>query len=294
MANLSEAEWARLAQYFAGACTPAEADEVRRWIEADLERQRLVEDLRAAWDAAATPGTAWDTPTAWQRLSARLRSRERRTPAALVRDSGPIYGRTSWFQAQRKLAIAASVVLALAGGGALAWWVRAARSGRPVVAAPLREMRTRPGQRAQFRLTDGSRVVLASSSVLRYDPTSFAATDTAVAATVLAAGEKVRLDTAGRATVRHGVDLGAELAWTEGRLVFVNAPVPEVVAELERWYGIDIQLGGARLAAHRFTGSYNGESDSTVVHELAAAIGARVERRGGAVVLVPLIRTREP
>src|SRR6266550_126654 len=343
MANLSEAEWARLAQYFAGACTPAEADEVRRWIEADLERQRLVEDLRAAWDAAATPGTAWDTPTAWQRLSARLRSRERRTPAALVRDSGPIYGRTSWFQAQRKLAIAASVVLALAGGGALAWWVRAAR----------------PGQRAQFRLTDGSRVVLASSSVLRYDPTSFgastrelqldgrayfevthdprrpflvrtartvtedlgteflitdytgdpatevvvasgtvavrtAATDTAVAATVLAAGEKVRLDTAGRATVRHGVDLGAELAWTEGRLVFVNAPVPEVVAELERWYGIDIQLGGARLAAHRFTGSYNGESDSTVVHELAAAIGARVERRGGAVVLVPLIRTREP
>jgi len=104
----------------------------------------------------------------------------------------------------------------------------------------------------------------------------------------------VRLDTAGRATVRHGVDLGAELAWTEGRLVFVNAPVPEVVAELERWYGIDLQLGGAQLAAHRFTGSYNGQSDSTVVHELAAAIGARVERRGGAVVLVPLIRTREP
>jgi len=358
MANLSEADWARLAQYFAGACTPAEADEVRRWIEADPERQRLVEDLRAAWDAAATPGTAWDTPTAWQRLSARLRSRERRTPAALVRDSGPIYGRTSWFQAQRKLAIAATVVLALTGGGALAWWARVARSGRPVAAA-LREVRTRPGQRAQIRLTDGSRVVLASSSVLRYDATSFgvstrelqldgrayfevthdprrpflvrtartvtedlgtefvitdytgdpatevvvasgtvavrtAATDTAVAATVLAAGEKVRLDTAGQATVRHGVDLGAELAWTEGRLVFVNAPVPEVVAELERWYGIDLQLGGTQLTAHRFTGSYNGQSDSTVVRELAAAIGARVERRGGAVVLVPLIRTREP
>ena len=76
--------------------------------------------------------------------------------------------------------------------------------------------------------------------------------------------------------------------------MFVNAPVPEVVAELERWYGIDLELRGAQLAAHRFTGSYNGQSDSTVVHELAAAIGARVERRGGAVVLVPLIPTREP
>src|SRR3989442_11760912 len=135
MATRSEADWARLAKYFAGACTPGEADEVRRWIEADPERQGLVDELRAAWDAAATPGTAWDTPTAWQRLSARLRSRERRTPTALVRDSGPIYGRTSWFQAQRKLAIAASVVLALAGGGAPAWVVLAAPSGRPRVAA---------------------------------------------------------------------------------------------------------------------------------------------------------------
>jgi transmembrane sensor len=358
MGNLSETEWARLAQYFAGTCTPEEADEVRRWIEADPERQRLVDELRGAWEAAAVPGTAWDTPAAWQRLSARLRSRERRTPAALVRGGWPVYGGTSWSRTQRKLAIAAAVVLTVTGGGALAWWARVARWGRPVAAA-LREVRTRPGQRAQFRLTDGTRVVLASSSVLRYDPTSFgastrelqldgrayfevthdprrpflvrtartvtedlgteflitdytgdpatevvvasgtvavrtAATQTAVPATVLAAGEKVRLDTAGQATVRRGVDLGAELAWTEGRLVFVNAPVPEVVAELERWYGIDLQLGGAQLAAHRFTGSYNGQPDSTVVRELAAAIGARVERRGGAVVLVPLIRTPEP
>src|SRR3989442_9954839 len=101
MANLSEADWARLAQYFAGACTPAEADEIRRWIEAEPKRQQLVDELREAWAAAAVPGTAWDTPAAWQRLSARLRSREHRNPAALVRDSGPIYGRTSWFQAQR-------------------------------------------------------------------------------------------------------------------------------------------------------------------------------------------------
>src|SRR2546429_31080 len=155
MANLSEADWARLAQYFAGACTPAEADGVRHWIEAEPERQQLVDELRAAWDAAATPGTAWDTPTAWQRLSARLRSRERRTPAALVRDSWPIYGRWSWSQAQRKLAIAASAGLALAGGGARAWWVRAARAWRAVVAAHLREVRTRPGQPAQFPVTDG-------------------------------------------------------------------------------------------------------------------------------------------
>jgi len=358
MSKPSEIDWTRLARYFAGACTPTEADEIRRWIEADPERQQLVDEVRAAWDVAATPDTAWDTPAAWQRLLARLRSRERRAPAALVRGGWPGDGRTLWSRAGRKVAIAATVVLALAGGGALLWWARVAGPGRSVAAAPLREVRTRPGQRAQFRLSDGSGVVLATASVLRYDTTSFgastrelqldgrayfqvthdprrpflvrtartvtedlgtefvitdytgdpatevvvasgtvavrtAATDTAVAATVLAAGEKVRLDTAGRATVRRGVDLGTELAWTEGRLVFVNAPVPEVVAQLNRWYGIDLRLGGATLAAHRFTGSYTGESDSTVVRELATAIGARVERRGGAVVLVPLSPTRE-
>jgi transmembrane sensor len=358
MANLSETEWARLARYFAGACTPTEADQVRRWIEEDPARQRLVDELRAAWDAATVPSAGWDTPAAWQRLSARLRSRERRAAAALVRRNSPLYTLTSWSQAPRQMAVAASVILALTVGGALAWWAHVARSGRTAATA-LRVMRTRPGQRAQIRLTDGSRVVLAPSSVLRYNATTFggstrelqldgrayfevthdprrpflvrtartvtedlgteflitdytgdpatevvvasgtvavrtAATDTAVAATVLAAGEKVRLDTAGRATVRRGVDLGAELAWTEGRLVFVNAPVAEVVAELERWYGITLQVRDAQLAAQRFTGSYSNEPDSVVVRELAAAVAARVERRGSVVVLVPLIPKREP
>lgn len=358
MAHPFDVDWPRLARYFAGACTPPEADEMRRWIEADPARQRLVDEMRAAWDAAATPATAWDTPASWQRLSARLRSRERRALAA-VRGGWPGYEATWWSRTGRKVAIAAAVVLAVAGGGGLVWWSRVAGTGRQVAsAAPLREVRTRPAQRAQFRLTDGSRVLLAPGSVLRYDTTTFgvstrelqldgqayfevthdprrpflvrtartvtedlgtefvitdysgdpatevvvasgtvavrsAAADSAVPATVLAPGEKVRLDIAGRATVRRSVDLGAELAWTEGRLVFVNAPVPEVVAQLERWYGIDVRLGAPQLAAHRFTGRYAGEPDSTVVRELASAIGAGVERRDGAVVLVPRFPMRE-
>jgi len=70
--------------------------------------------------------------------------------------------------------------------------------------------------------------------------------------------------------------------------VFANTPVGEVVTQLNRWYGIDVRLGSPALARQRFTASYVAELDSTVVRELATAIGARVERRGGAIVLVPL------
>jgi transmembrane sensor len=88
--------------------------------------------------------------------------------------------------------------------------------------------------------------------------------------------------------VRRGVDLAAQLAWTEGRLVFADTPVSEVVTQLSRWYGIHLRLGATKLGAHRFTASYVNESDSTVVRELATAIGARVERRGPDIVLFPV------
>ena len=135
-----------------------------------------------------------------------------------------------------------------------------------------------------------SEVVVASGTVAVRSVSA----DTARPATVLRAGEMVRLDPAGRATVRRGVDLRAHLAWTEGRLVFVDTPVAEVVTQINRWFGGDVRLDGAVLATRRFTASYPSATEAIVVRELAAAIGATVERRGRIVVLVPLSdRSRE-
>jgi ferric-dicitrate binding protein FerR (iron transport regulator) len=221
------------------------------------------------------------------------------------------------------------------------------------MAPPLREVRAPLGQRAQFQLTDGTRVLLGPGSTLRYDTTSyghstrelqlegqahftvahdprrpflvrtaravtedlgteFAITDyhedsasevvvasgtvavrsvlsdTARPATLLRAGDLVRLDPTGETTVQRGVDLGARLAWTEGRLVFVNTRVADVVTRLNRWYGGDVRLGHPSLADLRFTAAYGAASEATVVRELATAIGATVRREGGGVVIVPL------
>jgi transmembrane sensor len=345
-------DWTRLARYFAAECTADEADEIRRWIEADPERGRLVDEMRAAWDVAGVASTEWDTPASWQRLAARVRARERRPRVAAVPGGWPDHA-ASWRSRAGGWAAIAAAILLVAGGGLV--WHRLARPSSPTVASapPLREVRTPLRQRAELRLSDGSRVMLAPGSVLRYDTTSFgtstrelhldgrayftvthdqrrpflvrtahtvtedlgtefgitdysgdAATEVVVAsgavavrtpsadsarpATVLTRGELVRLDPSGRAAIRRGVDLTAQLAWTEGRLVFADTPVAEVLAQLHRWYGIDVRLGDPALATHRFSASYTTESDSTVVRELATAIGARVERRGKVIVLVPL------
>ena len=164
-------DWTRLARYFAGESTPEEADEIRHGIEADSERRRVVEEMRAAWEAAVTPSTVWDTPAAWRRLAARLHSRERRPRLAVVRGAWPDGGQTGWSRTARPAAIAAAALLVVGGG--LVWrgvMVGPDRTG--ATAAPLREVRTLPGHRARFQLIDGSRVLLAPGSLLRYDTTA--------------------------------------------------------------------------------------------------------------------------
>ena len=345
-------DWTRLARYFAGECAPDEAEETRRWIEADPERRRAAEEARAAWSAAGSPTTAWNTSAAWRGLAARLHSRERRGGPALVHAAWPPESRGRWSRAAPGVAIAAAAVLMAAIG--LRWSGLSIGPARTApAAAPLREVRVPLGQRARFQLSDGTRVLLAPGSVLRYDTTSFGesvrelwldgqahftvtddprhpfivrtsrtvtedlgtefvitdyatdlasqvvvasgtvvvrslAADTSRPATLLRGGELMRLDPAGRVSVRREVDLRPVLAWTEGRLVFADTPVGEVVTQLNRWYDSNVRLGDPSLSAHSFTGNYLSESEATVVRELAAAIGAMVERRGNVVVLVPL------
>jgi transmembrane sensor len=209
------------------------------------------------------------------------------------------------------------------------------------------------GQRAQFQLLDGTRVLLGPGSTLRYDTTTFGRStrdlqldgqahftvahdprrpflvrtartvtedlgtefaitdyigdsagvvvvasgtvvvrsvlgDTSRPATLLRGGDLVRLGAEGRTTVRRGVDVMTSLAWTEGRLVFDDTPVGEVVTQLNRWYGGEVRLADPSLAALRFTAAYGAAAESTVVRELATAIGARVRRRDGSTLIVPL------
>lgn len=66
-------------------------------------------------------------------------------------------------------------------------------------------------------------------------------------------GQSVRYGQSGIG-LPHAVDTDMAMAWTRGSLVFVDRPLGEVVAELDRYHGGYIGVLGSGLAERRFSG----------------------------------------
>ena len=76
-----------------------------------------------------------------------------------------------------------------------------------------------------------------------------------------------------------------ELAWTQGRLVFENCPMNEVLAELRRYYPGWIINTNERLADVAVTGNYRLDQPLEVVRSLAHITSARLQEFPALVVL---------
>src|SRR5947207_4232152 len=103
--------------------------------------------------------------------------------------------------------------------------------------------------------------------------------------TVLEHGDVGRLASDGRTTVAHGVDVGRMLGWTEGRLAFERTPLPQVLAELDRWFDRDFVLGDSSLTRLRLTTSLRGESLGEAIAVLEAALDVKARVVGRTVIL---------
>jgi transmembrane sensor len=117
----------------------------------------------------------------------------------------------------------------------------------------------------------------------------------AVRAAVLTRGEVGRLAPGGEAAVLVGADAAQYLAWTEGRLLFRDTPLRDVIPELSRWYGLDVRFApGAerRLGDRRFTGTFANQPADEVLTFLALSAELRVTREEGRVTLSPKRRAR--
>jgi ferric-dicitrate binding protein FerR (iron transport regulator) len=101
------------------------------------------------------------------------------------------------------------------------------------------------------------------------------------AATTLLAGEAVHTESDGTLSVETHPDIARYLAWTRGELVFNDTPMADALAELARWYNLDFRIADHGLAKRRLTMTVRSTAvTSDVLADIAAAIGARVERRG--------------
>jgi transmembrane sensor len=99
----------------------------------------------------------------------------------------------------------------------------------------------------------------------------------------LAAGQRLS-GTGGAAPVVSAVAAQSVGAWRTGRLVYNDAPLGMVAADISRYRGAPVVVDPA-LKGRRFSGVLVIGDGSTLVSDLAGVAGLRVERRGDAVVL---------
>jgi ferric-dicitrate binding protein FerR (iron transport regulator) len=107
---------------------------------------------------------------------------------------------------------------------------------------------------------------------------------------VLRPGQRWTLARDGRSGVQDHVSLDRYFGWTEGRLAFDAVPLPEVLAEVARWYDIDLRLDVAALRSRHVTATLPGESLAEALALLGRTLDVRIEQEGNLVRLLPAKR----
>ncbi len=161
----NDLDYAKLGRFLAGECSDAEANEVRAWL-ADPTNQRDFERLERVWRRTTALSPHWDEDAAWTKVANQL---DRSAPKAVaLRDGRQIASLAvkRWPSRSPAMLSATAAALAVLTISGYAWLTRARH--QPTV--PLREVVTRRGQRAALDLPDGSRVILAPGSRVRFAP----------------------------------------------------------------------------------------------------------------------------
>lgn len=79
---------------------------------------------------------------------------------------------------------------------------------------------------------------------------------------ILHPNERVVLDKQGGMMVKESIEAAPDMQWTEGRLIFDEAPLSEVAKILERSYGVRINFANDSLKKFRFYGNFNRSEQS--------------------------------
>lgn len=83
----------------------------------------------------------------------------------------------------------------------------------------------------------------------------------------------------------RAIDAGYALGWLEGRIVFDQAALVEVVAELQRVYNVEIALAKPALAQHTITGSFNRKPIASVLASICLTLNLKYQQEGGKYII---------
>lgn len=105
-------------------------------------------------------------------------------------------------------------------------------------------------------------------------------------ANVLVTGGKLgQLGAGDSAITMRSVDPALYTAWIQGDLVFHDVPLSDAVAELRRWYKVDVRLGDRSLARMPISASFAVESFPEAIAVVTTVLPLRAVRRDNVVIL---------
>jgi transmembrane sensor len=103
---------------------------------------------------------------------------------------------------------------------------------------------------------------------------------------VLNQGDRGRVATGAEAAVaEHGAATAGDTAWTRGGLVFEDASLDRVRADLRRWYGVAVVTGDSALLSRHLTATFENDSIDQVLHVIGLALDAPITRHGDTVYI---------
>src|SRR5439155_19082362 len=85
--------------------------------------------------------------------------------------------------------------------------------------------------------------------------------------------------------LRRAAAPGDDAAWTQGRLVFRDAPISDVADAIRRWYGIELRVDDASLPRTLRLELMATDPPDRVLRVIALSLGADTERLGDTAVL---------
>jgi transmembrane sensor len=130
---------------------------------------------------------------------------------------------------------------------------------------------------------DGARIVVSAGAVA-------VQTKSGAAAVTLQAGDRADVAMGGALRVERSAATREDLEWTSGRLVFRDAPVAQVAADLRRWYGLELVVDSA-LAGRHLTATFERGARAEVGTVVAAVLGGAFQLAGDTVRIVATSRT---
>lgn len=167
---MSEIDRELVSRYLTGEVSPEESERVEAWLAEDPDRWALLTEVRDAKGNAELSDSAIERAReeVWTRLegelghTGRLSGKMRGRPNISVPEFA-LSSQRSWRTGG--LLVAALVCAAVAGTSLTVYLLRSHSPARPEA---IRIATTAPGQRAKFRLPDGTQVMLGVASELRY------------------------------------------------------------------------------------------------------------------------------